>query len=341
MILRKMLTAVLAGAGMLILILDGQTALSGAAAGVDLCLKTVVPSLFPFLFLCALLTDALWGERIRWLRPLGKFFGIPEGGESLLVAAFLGGYPAGAQAVGDAFRANRLSESDACHLLRFCSNAGPAFLFGMTALQFEKQEWIWAIWVIQIGSALLTGLSGQQNPASNTQLPERSLNISQILVRTVKTMGIICGWIVLFRILTEFLTRWFFWPLSPELSVMLTGLLELSNGCVALGAIETEFTRFLICSGLLSFGGLCVAMQTASVIGTLSLKSYLHGKLQQTLLSLLLSVVYWQWGWFGLLSTGAIFMFVLSRRKKAVDFPGESLYNADITSGRKQHHAVS
>ena len=36
---------------MLALILDSRTALAGAVQGVELCLKTLIPFLFPFLFL--------------------------------------------------------------------------------------------------------------------------------------------------------------------------------------------------------------------------------------------------------------------------------------------------
>ena len=47
---------VFSSAGMLVLILDGKAALLGAQAGVELCLNTVIPSLFPFFVLSVLLT---------------------------------------------------------------------------------------------------------------------------------------------------------------------------------------------------------------------------------------------------------------------------------------------
>ena len=37
--------------GMLALILDGRTAIEGARQGIGLCLRTVIPSLFPFFVL--------------------------------------------------------------------------------------------------------------------------------------------------------------------------------------------------------------------------------------------------------------------------------------------------
>ena len=49
------MTGFAAGAAMLMLILDGRTALTGAAEGIDLCIRTVIPALFPFFVLSPLL----------------------------------------------------------------------------------------------------------------------------------------------------------------------------------------------------------------------------------------------------------------------------------------------
>ena len=78
---------------MLALILDGRTAIDGARQGIELCLRTVIPSLFPFFVLSILLTSSLLGGSLAVLRPLGRLFGMPDGAESLLIPAFLGGYP--------------------------------------------------------------------------------------------------------------------------------------------------------------------------------------------------------------------------------------------------------
>ena len=68
-------------------------------------------------------------------------------------------------------------------------------------------------------------------------------------------MGNVCGWVILFRILIAFLERWFLWLLPASVRVAVTGLLELSNGCCALAEIKDFKMRFLLCSGMLSFGG--------------------------------------------------------------------------------------
>lgn len=319
--LRKRITALLACCGMLILILDGKTALSGASAGVALCFKTVIPSLFPFLFLSALLTNGLWGGQAFWMHSVGKKLGIPEGAESVLISAVLGGYPAGAQIVGSAYQGGTLSEADAKHLLSFCSNAGPAFLFGMTAAMFPDKETVWALWVIQLLSAALTAITGRHSPEHPAALPAADPSLSELLFRTIRVMATICGWVLLFQMVSTFLEKWILFLLPPEIQVLVTGLLELSSGCVCLNLVESIPLRFLICSICLSFGGLCVTMQTISVIGSLPALSYLTGKLRQTFFSLLLSALYLQLGW-SILAVSCFFIWIFPfPAKKRSGFP--------------------
>ena len=302
--------------GMLALILDGKTAIEGARQGIELCLRTVIPSLFPFFVLSILLTSSLLGSALPVLRPLGRLFGIPEGAESLLIPAFLGGYPVGAQSAAAAFYSGRLSKTEAERLLCFCSNAGPAFLFGMVSSMFPRRWMAWALWGIHISGALFASLlipgrdiTPVKLTNANPHSPASALNAA------LGVMASVCGWVVLFRVLLAFLKRWFFWILPTAAQVAVTGLLELSNGCCELLAIADVPARFCICSGILAFGGLCVTMQTVSVTRGLSLRPYFLGKLLQTLFSVALAALmaYGVWLPFGVLSILALVLKVQKR----------------------------
>jgi len=85
-----------------------------------------------------------------------------------------------------------------------------------------------------------------------------------------------------------FMERWFLWMFSPTLQVIVSGFLELSNGCIRLAEIESEGLRFLLAAAFLSFGGICVTLQTASVAEGLSMKLYFPGKLLHCSISILL-----------------------------------------------------
>ncbi len=285
---RKLWTGIPATIGLLVLILDTKTALSGASQGLDLCIRTVIPSLLPFFVLSILLTSALTGESILILRPLGRLCGVARGAESLLLIGMLGGYPAGAQCIAQA----NLRKQDAQRMIAFCNLAGPAFLFGIVAGKFSNSYAPWLLWSIHIFSALLVAILLPGKSTDTAVLRSvRPIRISDAMMRSLRTMSSVCGWIILFRILVAFLERWFLWLLPIPAQVAIIGILELSNGCCDLGRISSEGLRFIIAAAFLAFGGLCVTMQTVSVANGLSLKTYLVGKVLQVLFSILFAAL--------------------------------------------------
>lgn len=290
--MKKQSCAVLLGAafGMLILILDGKTAMAGAAEGLELCIRTLIPSLFPFFFLSSLLTSSLGGQNIPFLRPLGKLCHTPVGSESFLAVGFLGGYPVGAQNVAEAYRSGLLSRADASRMIAFCSNAGPSFLFGILSSLFSEFWMPWLLWVVHILSALIVGTIIPNGPSfSFAAKTTGHRSVTEALESSIKAMALVCGWVILFRMLLTFLNRWVLWIVPSAAQIMLSGILELSNGCILLSALPFEGLRFLIAAAVLGFGGICVAMQTASVVGDIPMTYYFPGKLLQGCISFLMA----------------------------------------------------
>lgn len=284
--------AIFAFLGMLVLILDAKTALSGAGAAVQLCLTSVIPSLFPFFVLSNLLTGGLSGSSIPIFRPMGRLLGIPQGCESIFVTGLLGGYPSGAQAVHQAWKDGCMSRHDAQRMLSFCSNAGPAFLFGILGQKFPALWMIWLLWGIHILSAMLVAglqphVPGDGAISGNT----KAVSLTVALKQSVTVCGWVCGWIMVFRVMMAFLSRWFLWLLPQEGQVAVYGLLELAGGCCALDDVPNLGLRFILASGMLGFGGICVAMQTASVTSGLHMGSYWLGKVTQCAISVFLASI--------------------------------------------------
>lgn len=337
---QKQITAVISFLSLLVLILDAETAVQGASRGIELCMKTVIPSLYPFLFLCSIITSSLWGEKILPLEKLSRWTGIPENAQSVLIAALLGGYPAGAQTIGDAYRDNKISTDTAKRLLCFCSNAGPAFLFGLVSTQFPRKDTVLAVCLILILSSLFTGRLTSEFEEQGSSLAPKNCSIAKIIENSAKTMGIICSWIILFQIITNFFSEWFLNRFPLPLQIFVTGLLELSSGCCMLTGIENLSLRFVICTCMVSFGGLCVIMQTSSVIGQIPLRPYILGKLFQTVLCLIISFLFTVFGWIIIILYATIFFSFPDIKKINMDFRKESMYNADIKDRRTHIHAV-
>lgn len=286
------ITLPLTAGAMLLLILDAKTALLGAREGVELCIRTVIPSLLPFFLLSQLLCHILTGNDLALLRPVGRWMGIPEGAESILAVGFLGGYPTGAQCIASACRRGTLSPGDGKRMLAFCNNAGPAFLFGMAAALFPRRWMAWALWGIHILSAILTArfIPGKGEKTAPTSTEYR-FTVPDGLKNAIWVLAQVCGWVILFRVIIAFLARWFGWLLPESGQIILSGILELSNGCCMLHGIEQTGLRFVLCAGFLGFGGLCVGLQTLSVAAGLDTSLYFPGKLLQTLFSLLLATL--------------------------------------------------
>ena len=287
---RNLWTGIVSAAGIMALILDAQTALRGAQEGIALCLYSVIPSLFPFLALSSIINNSLGGLNLRFLRPLGRACGISKGAESIFLLGLVGGYPVGAQAIGQAYQEGRITRENGQRMLAFCNNAGPAFIFGMLSHFFSSTGTVFCIWAIQILSAILVGiiLPKCREQLCSTQV-HRDISISRCVRQSLQAMAVISGWVVLFRVLLAYLQKWFLWFIPREIGVVISGILELSNGCVSLGVLKDEALRFISANIMLSFGGLCVCMQTVAVIGKLKMGSYLKGKLLQICSCFLLS----------------------------------------------------
>lgn len=287
---KKTRTGIAAFFGMVILILDAPTALLGAQEGVELCIRTVIPSLFPFLVLSILMNGSLAGSSASLLRPIGRLFGVPAGMEALLISAFLGGYPVGAQAVAEAYRTGSINKEEAQHLLGFCNNPGPAFLFGMVSASFSDGWTVWTVWTVIFLSAWMVSKASSCQAASASLPAGKSIGLPAAMNSAIRVMAAVCGWVVLFRVILSFLDRWVLWIFPDLFRAAIAGIMELTNGCCLLPQIPDERQRFVLCCTILTFGGLCVTMQTASVLSGLSLGRYLQDKLLQTMLSLLLSL---------------------------------------------------
>ncbi len=272
-------------------ILDARTAAAGVRDGICLCLEAVIPALLPFLFLSGMLVRIVINRPIGVMKPVGRLLRLPSGAEGIWLASLVGGYPIGAKLVADACRDGSISRRDGERMLGFCNQAGPAFLFGMLGPIIQFQKLIWLIWGLQILSALITGIllpGGANTTCKYTK--ESKISIQQSLKNTIGTMAVICGWVVLFRVILAFVSGWFLWLFPQTVQILVTGLLELSNGCAALADMDDLYTAVVLAGVILSFGGSCVMMQTVSVCGELGTGYYFPGKVLQGCINCILGI---------------------------------------------------
>lgn len=275
---------------MMILIFDARTAISGIHAGIDICLRTLIPSLFPFFVLSGIMTSALMGQSLFWLRPIGRLCRMPEGSEPLLAMGILSGYPVGAGNLWNAYQRGQLSLPEARRMVTFCNNAGPAFIFGVLGPFFPSQKWTLELWVIQVISSIAIGIISEETDTKKERAPLKGRTFD-IMNNAIRSMSSVCGWVIFFRMVFEFLNRWLLNQIPPLAQIVLTGLIELSNGALRLNLIDDISIRFLIASIILSLGGLCILMQTLTVFPKLDIRHYLTGRMLHAAISFLLSMI--------------------------------------------------
>lgn len=281
-----LIAGILSLLGCFFLILDRETAMEGILEGMQFCLTVVIPGLFPFFFLTGLMCRCLSGLDMPFLSPLGKVMGLPKGGNYLLIPAFLGGYPMGARAVSEAVSRGSLDKASAQRLLFFCSNAGPAFFFGVLPSVLEDKKMIFSLWILHMVSAILISVLLPGNFSSKIAPPKKeTINPGEVMASALRGTAMVCGWILIFKLIIRILNRWILWRLPAWTQVVCAGLLELTNGCSSLMAIESSSLRFVLAAAFTGWGGFCVAMQTTSILGDLPCSSYLTGKLLHVVIS--------------------------------------------------------
>ncbi len=312
---------------MSILIFDSGCAARSAADAIGLCLRTVIPALFPMLVLSSWLTPRLSSFRIPWLARLLK---LPQGAEGFFLLGLVGGFPTGAAVLSQAVSSGSLSRSDARRMLGFCNNCAPAFLFGILGTILGDLRLGIAVLLLQAMAALTVGMLWPGGSDGVYPPPGAAVSFPQAVRKGVSGLVNICAWVILASVLTGFMKRWLF-PLLPDVvGVVLTGMLELTGGCLALDTISSPSMRFVLGCFFVSFGGLSVLAQIHAFASPAGIETgtCVLQKLCQGLLAAVFAILYLRFGIPGLILAG-----ILPLMKKAVEIWHPLVYNTPSKGG--------
>lgn len=258
--------------------------------GLALCAGSVIPALFPFLAVSGLLT-ALDAGASPALRPLARLLGCSRAGARAFLLGLTGSYPVGARTVAQLYRRGGISRREACRLLLFSNNCGPAFILGVAGLGcFGSLRAGVLLWGVHILAALVIALAlprqAAEPPERPGSVPARPALVPALIAAVrdaAGTMVYICGFVVFFLVLLRVMGR-----VTGLSHPVLAGAVELTQGILAL-----PHTRrgFVWAAGLLGWGGLSVHGQSAAVLsGTdLPMGPYLAAKAAHAAVSVLLA----------------------------------------------------
>ena len=151
----------------LLLLIRGDAAAQGVRDGIDLCVTSVIPALFPFFAASQLLVSLGAAEALgRAAGPLfRRLFGMDGAGASAYLLGLIGGYPLGAKTAESLVRQGLLTPEDGALLLTFCNNAGPAFILGIAGSGVFRgsRAGVW-LYLIHAAAATATRSSTRASP---------------------------------------------------------------------------------------------------------------------------------------------------------------------------------
>jgi len=212
----------------------------------------------------------------------------------MILLGALSGYPTGAKSIGEMYRAGRLTKAESHRLLSFSCNAGPAFIFGVIGSLYGSVRVGIVLMCIHLGSAWLLSLLLPKKESSDdagakynsSALPPFSDCLLEAVQSAVHALIKIVGLVCLFSMLTAFEQKFF--SKSETLLPILSIFTELASGSALLAESGLSWSaKFSVTAAAVSFGGLCVLLQTAAVLSGsgLSVRHYVVGKILQAAIS--------------------------------------------------------
>lgn len=271
----------------------GQAAACSARDGLLLWYHSVLPVLFPFMFLCSLFLRLNLFESLPrfFYAPICRLFGCSPHGAFAVITGFLCGFPMGAKITSDLYEQQKISRTEAKFLYGFVNNLSPGFILSYIAVQQLGDAALgFALLVPILGSAMLygiltsiffrhsaklsaqtvTALHSAKDSQNDSPVPDKTpsffLTLDQCLYHTIQNVVKLGGYITLFCMLVDAFTNLF--PASEQHSplLLLFSCIEITNGVRMIAASCLPFLfKYLCITAVSAFGGLSALMQTLSL----------------------------------------------------------------------------
>ena len=251
----------------LFMVIYPEVTASASKEAISLWLNAVVPTLFPFMIIA------------DFLKRTGMINRMPIRAYPCAMAV-LSGYPMGARIAGDAYREGHLQEKELYHILSYSMVTGPALIVGAVGVElFGSRMLGYILAVSHYGAAVVNrwfygDFSCRKRVAADAGAQEKACEsyytfLTESILDSFKTIGIILAYIMMFMIGTDILQfSGVFSFIHTDYGVALTkGIFEMTVGCNALHSCQcTTLLKLVLTSFLISFGGLSVLGQSMSML---------------------------------------------------------------------------
>lgn len=264
-LLRAASLPILAAAAVLLLS-QPQAAALGFSEGVQLCLRSVLPALFPFFVVSGLMVSHPAGRLLAApLRPVARAAGFQDSETPLfLLLSWLGGYAVCARLAGEAVKSGKYRPADAERLLVLGCCSGPGFVIGCVGgLMLGSVRTGVLLYGLQLSAnfaaaaflRLFTPCRPRRSPPRGREaIPagDAAGGLAAAISGAVDSCLSVCGCVLFFRVVSAVLER----LLTPgqAASAFLRAGMEITAGCDAFAALGGRYALWGVCLCLSGLG---------------------------------------------------------------------------------------
>lgn len=240
---------------------------AGASEGIRLCEGVIIPSLLPVLIIANIL---LKSRAVRFFESLlggavSRVLRLPKSAATPILFGLIAGYPSGAVLTLGQYRAGKIDEAASQRIMRFNFCGGVAFIITAVGRGYYGSARTGAVlYGINILSSIIIAACSSFLYKGGDKIGGRSeaLPFSDALCLSAETASksviLMSAYIILFCALKSII--------NPP--AFLAPILEITSGIFASGGkIPLPF-----CAAFLSFGGLCIHLQLAGMLGEMKVK---------------------------------------------------------------------
>ena len=244
--------------------------------GLDLCVKRLVPSLFPFMVVSSLMVLSGAGTRIFKVfeRPVRCLFGVGAECCAPILLGWLSGFPVGARCASELSRNRVIGAEEYKRVLCISSTPSPAFLIGTVGSGMLKKPFCGVIlYFLSLFSCLTVGVffrikSGSTDSVHSLSTANEHLGFARALTRAVtesaQGMLYVCAFIVFFSAFLGTLEGTLaFLGLSNITATLIFCFFEMTSGISRLCALNPPPLHLLALAA--GWSGMSVHFQTAAM----------------------------------------------------------------------------
>ena len=252
---------------------NSVTAMNSIREGIDRCMTTLIPSLFPFMVLSSFFIECdalslfgrLFGKRFQML------FGVSNKALAAVFAGLLFGFPIGTLSLIALCDRKEITQNELYRSMGICGIPSFGFTVNTVGISlFSDRAFGIFLYFSSFAAAVICGIvSGNEkkdsyiisiSPAKNKKASEM---ITNAIISSAKAVFTLCAYVVFFSCVSKCLITEV--NGAPEISALLGSVLELTCGAFSSSPVDGVW-GYILCGFTIGWSGLSVHLQTATLL---------------------------------------------------------------------------